>query len=167
MGVRPKSVENSTFLLKPPLKTREAIYSLVVWHSSLTKTNENDLERVQKSALKLILKDEYKDYKSALKLLAVDSLFERREKLSLKFAKKCLKNENFKKLFPHRKSSHVMEKRKTEKYLIGNINTESYKKSAIPSMLRLLNEEEMRMNEALNISVPRESCFYNSISVKI
>ena len=47
------------------------------------------------------------------------------------------------------------------------INTESYKKSAIPSMLRLLNEEEMRMNEALNISVPRESCFYNSISVKI
>ena len=140
MGVRPKSVENSTFLLKPPLKTREAIYSLVVWHSSLTKTNENDLERVEKSALKLILKEEYRDYKNALKVLAVESLFERREKLCLKIAKKCLKNENFRKLFPLRKTSHVMERRKTEKYLISNMNTEIYKKSAIPSMLRLLQD---------------------------
>ena len=28
--------------------------SSVVWHSSLTKENEEDLERVQKSALKII-----------------------------------------------------------------------------------------------------------------
>ena len=110
-------------------------FGSVVWHSSLTKTNENDLERVQKSALKLILKDEYRDYKNALKVLAVESLFERREKLCLKFAKKCLKNENFRKLFPLRKTSHVMERRKTEKYLISNMNTEIYKKSVIPSML--------------------------------
>ena len=48
------------------------------------KTNENDLERVQKSALKLILKDEYRDYKNALKVLAVESLFERRERLPIK-----------------------------------------------------------------------------------
>ena len=113
------------------------------------------------------MKDEYRDYKNALKVLAVESLFERREKLCLKFAKKCIKNENFRKLFPLRKTSHVMERRKTEKYLISNMNTEIYKKSAIPSMLRLLNEEDMRMKEALNISVTRESCFNNSISVKI
>ena len=31
--------------------------SAVVWHSSLTKKNKRDLERVQKSALKIILKD--------------------------------------------------------------------------------------------------------------
>ena len=48
-------------------------------------------------------------------------------------------------MFPLRKTSHVMEKRKTEKYLIGNIYIEGYKKSAIPSMLRLLNMEDMRM----------------------
>ena len=141
-------------------------FASVVWHSSLTKTNENDLERVQKSALKLILKDEYKDYKSALKFLAVDSLFERREKLSLKFAKKCLKNENFKKLFPLRKKNHVMEKRQTEKFFIRNLNTESYKKSAIPAMLRLLNKEDLKLKEALNTSVTRESCYYNSISTQ-
>ena len=31
--------------------------SAVVWHSSLTRKNISDLERVQKSALKLILKE--------------------------------------------------------------------------------------------------------------
>ena len=61
-------------------------------------------------------------------MLDVETLFERREKLSLKFAKKCLKNENFKKLFPLRKKNHVMEKRQTEKFFIRNVNTESYKK---------------------------------------
>ena len=33
--------------------------SAVVWHSGLTRRNADDLERVQKSALKLILKERY------------------------------------------------------------------------------------------------------------
>ena len=62
--------------------------SASVWHSSLTKNNEIDLERVQKLALKVILKDKYGDYKSALRKLNIESLFDRRELLCLKFAKK-------------------------------------------------------------------------------
>ena len=60
-----------------------------------------------------------------------------------------------------------MNVRKPEKFLVGNIKTERYKRSAIPSMIRLLNKEELKLKEALDISVTRESCFYNSISVKI
>ena len=99
-------------------------------------------------------------------MLDVETLFERREKLSLKFAKKCLKNENFKKPFPLREKNHVMEKIQTEKFFIRNVNTESYKKSAIPAMLRLLNKEDLKLKEALNTSVTRESCYYNSISTQ-
>ena len=33
--------------------------SAVVWHSSLTAKNENDLERIQKAALRVILRDRY------------------------------------------------------------------------------------------------------------
>ena len=144
-------------------------YCCTVWHSSLSKTNENDIERIQKSAVKLILKEKYEDYHSALKLLNLDTLFKRREKLCLRFAKKCLKIENFKKLFPVRKSRHEMHKRKTEKYLIKNIETERYKKSAIPAMQKLLNDDEKKMRSLLSNSnfVTRESCFSNSISVKI
>ena len=36
--------------------------SAVVWHSGLAEKNKRDLERVQKSALKIILKDRYKNY---------------------------------------------------------------------------------------------------------
>ena len=52
---------------------------------------------------------------------------------------------------------------------IKNIETERYKKSAIPAMQKLLNEEEKKMRSLLSNSnfVTRESCFYNSISVKI
>ena len=93
-------------------------FSCAVWHSSLSKQNESDIERIQKSALKLILKDKYSDYESALKILGIESLFDRREKLCLKFAKKCLKMENFKKLFPLKKIGHHIEKRKVLKMLV-------------------------------------------------
>ena len=40
--------------------------SCQVWHSSLTLENANDLERIQKNALKIILQDEYENYSNAL-----------------------------------------------------------------------------------------------------
>ena len=91
--------------------------------------------------------------------------------MCLKFAKKCLKIENFKKLFPYRKTKHDMEKRKFEKYFISNIKSERYKKSAIPSMKRMLNEEEFKMRKAMkdiNTSMSPENIVnFNPISVKI
>ena len=125
-------------------------YSCTVWHNSLSKMNESDIERIQKSALKLILKDKYEDYESSLKLLNLESLHERRNKLCLRFAKRCLKMQNFKKLFPVRKIKHDIMKRNSEKYLIKNMNTERYKKSAIPAMKRMLNNEEIKMKKFAN-----------------
>ena len=60
--------------------------SAVVWHSSLSEDNKSDLERVQKSALKIILRENYKGYIQALVALGIESLSDRREKLCLKFA---------------------------------------------------------------------------------
>ena len=66
--------------------------SAVVWHSSLTKENSDDLERVQKSAVKVILNNQYKDYESALERLEIQKLKDRRELLCKNFANKCIKN---------------------------------------------------------------------------
>ena len=52
-------------------------YSSTVWHSSLTKNNRDDLERVQKSAVKVILGEYYQGYKAALQKLNLDTLAER------------------------------------------------------------------------------------------
>ena len=74
--------------------------SAVVWHSSLSQNNRNDLERVQKLALRCILGDNYKSYEDSLKNLGLVTLEEKREQMCIKFAKGCLKLENMKKLFP-------------------------------------------------------------------
>ena len=61
-----------------------------------------------------------------------------------------------------------MDKRKAEKFHIRKMNIERYRKSAIPEMLRLLNEEDFKINQAIsNLSVTREPCLLNLISVKI
>ena len=48
-------------------------------HSSLIFDNLTDIERVQKNALKIILKEDYISYDHALTKVGLESLIERRE----------------------------------------------------------------------------------------
>ena len=66
-----------------------------VWHSGLTKKQDAQIERVQKTALFLILGKKYTNYVDACSYCGLDSLKKRREKLCLSFAKKYLKKKNF------------------------------------------------------------------------
>ena len=119
-------------------------FSSNVWHSSLTKENRQDLERVQKAALRVILRGDYLNYEDALKLTKLESLEERRASISLKFAKNCLKNVNFSKLFPLKKISHAMNVRNPDKYVVKSANTERFKRSTIPFLQRQLNLENKK-----------------------
>ena len=121
--------------------------SCVVWHSSLTKENEEDLERIQKSAVRIILGKDFKDYSDALAEANLDSLKERREELCYKFAKKCIQSEKSKHMFPSREKVHSMETREEEKYIVQHANTERLKKSSIPYMQRLLNKHEEKKSD--------------------
>ena len=118
-----------------------------VWHSSLTKQNENDLERVQKVALKIILKNNYISYENALNVLELETLKDRRERLMLTFAQKCLKNPKMKHLFPPSTSTHPMEIRSHEHFQVLYANTERFKNSSIIYMQNLLNNEIKRRKE--------------------
>ena len=112
--------------------------SCQVWHSSLTFDNLTDIERVQKNALKIILKDEYISYDHALTQTGLESLVERRDKLCLKFAKACLKNDNVKGMFPIN-DTISQDVRDREKFKVTFAHTGRLKDSAIPYMQRLLN----------------------------
>ena len=68
--------------------------SAVVWHSSLTQQNTEDLERVQKSAFKIILKNKYESYEKAIVILDLQDLSERIQKLCNDFALKAAINES-------------------------------------------------------------------------
>ena len=128
--------------------------SAVVWHSSLTKTNRKDIERVQKAAVKVILGKSYTTYKNGLKYLNLYTLDRRRENLCINFAKKCIKTDNVKKWFPLENSNHKMKTRNKQKFKINKQNTERYKKSAIPYMRKLLNheyQEKRKMIEGIDV----------------
>ena len=116
--------------------------SATVWHSSLTEENKNDLERVQKTALKVILAEKYLSYSHALNLLDLDSLSDRREQLCLSFAQKCTKNPRLKNMFPLNDKKHAMDKRSFEKYAVQHANTDRLKNSAIIYLQNMLNEQE-------------------------
>ena len=66
--------------------------SAVVWHSSLTQGQELEIERVQKVALKIILKKAYETHDNALETCSLKPLAERRDGLCLAFAKNCKNN---------------------------------------------------------------------------
>ena len=116
--------------------------SAVVWHSSLSVKNRKDLERVQKTALKIILGNRFTTYKNGLKELKMNTLDERRKQICLKFAKNCLKNEKLQNMFPKNESRHGMNLRTKNKFKLNKLRTNRYKKSAIPYMQELLNNDE-------------------------
>ena len=114
--------------------------SAVVWHSSLTQQNIEDLARVQKSACKIILKNKYESYEKALILLDLEDLSDRRNKLCKDFAQKAARNGSIE--FALNNKSHTMNTRNQNIYKESHCNTQRLLQSAIPHMQRLLNIEE-------------------------
>ena len=106
--------------------------SCTVWHSSLTKGNEKDLERVQKAAVKIITNKPNLSYEEGLELLNIQRLKKRREILCLRFAKKCIQTKKTSRMFKLNTKIHKMKTRTNSKYKITKTRTERLKRSAIP-----------------------------------
>ena len=113
--------------------------SVPLWHSGLSISDSDKLERVQKMAFSIILGSRYKSYKNALTILNEISLQDRRLKLCLKFARKCAKNPLHSDLFQKLNNRRP----KTRSKLIFNekfCRTKRYFNSAVPFLTRLLNK---------------------------
>ena len=87
----------------------------------------------------------------SLKKLKIQSLDDRRDSLCLGFAKKCLKNEKMKNMFPIKRSKHQMEIKKTDRFKTVKANTKRFENSAIPYMRRLLNKDWRKRQESVMI----------------
>ena len=110
-------------------------YNSCVWYSTITQQEKDDLERVQKCSLKLILKEDYTEYNQALDYLELTELSTRRGKMALNFAKKCVKSDRFFNLFPLNQS----DTRKSEMYKVQFARNSRLQNSTLPAMQRLLN----------------------------
>ena len=109
----------------------------VVWSSAITCAESVSLERVQKCALRIILKSDYIDYTNALNVTKLPTLAVRRENLLLKFAVKFASNVKTADMFEwNRKPINL---RHIEQFKVPKANTSRMASSAIPTMTRLLN----------------------------
>ena len=108
-----------------------------IWHSSLTQEDSDNLERVQKTALKIILGSNYISYENALKTTNLSMLPERREYLCLRLAQKSLKSSKTSDMFPINPVNS--NTRAHAKFQVYSANTARFENSAIPYMQRLLN----------------------------
>ena len=106
-----------------------------VWNGSITKQHERILEGIQKSATKLMLGQGYKSYPGALNTLNLTTLEDRREQISLAFAKKASKSSKFNPWF---KEIDRLT-RTNEKFFLPKVRTASYEKSPLVYLTKLLN----------------------------
>ena len=106
-----------------------------LWNGSLTKTQVKRLEKIQKTALRIILNNEYKSYTNALSRFKLQSLADRREQLCLKFAKKAVKHSKFNVWF---KRSRKRPGHKPKFYL-PKLRTKAYETSPIIYLTKPLN----------------------------
>ena len=127
------------------MSIRSLEQSATVWHSRLTEENSNDLERVQKSAMKVIFKEKYSGYEKSLDKLDLPTLAERREQLCLSFAQKCVKDKKTQDMFPLNDKKNI-NTRHTEKYKVQNAHTERLKTSSIIYMQNMLNLHEVEIS---------------------
>ena len=111
--------------------------SCVVWGTSLTDTESQALERVQKCALRIIYQTDYINYSHALELSGLPELSKRRLQLIHKFAEKCIKNEKTKTMFPL--NEHAVNTRQKEKFSVPFAYHERLKNSALVYMTNYPN----------------------------
>ena len=114
----------------------------MIWRSTLTREDYDSLERLQKNALRNILKEKYIDYENSLHIVQLETLFKRREKLLYSFGKKSIHIEQTKHLFTRKKTIHEMNIRRPELYEVIHANTERLRNSTVPYIQRLLNKKE-------------------------
>ena len=115
-------------------------YAVAVWQPTLTKEDRIKIERVQKSALSIILGQKYNSYKAALQELNLETLFTRRVKLCQKFAIKAQKHPKFSKWFKSNNKKSVTRS-KTPKFCDVYFRTERFKRSPISYLTRILNSQ--------------------------
>ena len=145
-----KSIKDKLHIYKTYIRS-VVEQSCIVWGSSLTRKNKNEIERVQKVAVKIILKNT-KPYKETLKYLNIETLEERRQILSNRFADRCIKNKRTMDMFEIRTKAHKMKLRTKINFKTQKANTVRMQKSAIPDMTNYLNNKKSRIRETPTLS---------------
>ena len=117
-------------------------YCSAVFASSLTVEQERKLTNIERTCLKIILKDMYVSYETALEMCGLSSLSQRRSAHLLKFAELSARHPvHGPRMFPENPNTHDnLNIRPREKYKVNFARGAAYFSSTIPTAQRLLNK---------------------------
>ena len=114
---------------------------------------------------------QYQGYQRSLNILKMENLHDRREKLCLRFAKKCLKQERMSVMFPRNNNQSTVKIRNKESFHVNKANTERYKNSAIPFLQRKLNEsiniEKKQLKALLQVNCVSLCWLYHFMKINL
>ena len=112
--------------------------AVAAWNGAIIKRENIDIERVQKTALHVMLGGLYQSY--ALDLVGLETLDTRRQTLCLKFAKKAVKHKKHTNWFvPNTITVHTRQPH--ERFLPVYSKHKRFWKSPISYLTRLLNSD--------------------------
>ena len=113
-----------------------------VWTAGLTASQAAQIERVQKTVSMVILGLEYRGYENSLEILKLSKLSDRRQKLNLNFAKKCIKSDKYKHWFEFNLHDQPSVQTRSVKPGLKLVDTRTarYKKSPLPYLTSMLND---------------------------
>ena len=113
-----------------------------LWTFNVSQSMSRKIEKVQKTAVFIILgKHAHKEYFCNLTILELDTLQNRREKLSVKFARQILKHPVHRQIF----TTTVSQTRNGKRIVVPASRTARDEKSTIPSLARLINDKLTRI----------------------
>ena len=115
-------------------------YCASVFHAGLTASQAQQIERVQKRALKIIAGYDH-TYQELLQKFEIESLTDRREKMALRLGKQMLKNPNHRKMFPPTRETISGRRTRNMKMLQPFCCSARLRKSAVPHITALLNAD--------------------------
>ena len=111
--------------------------SAPLFTGALSQSNIDDFEDVQRTAFKIILRGNFLNYDNALEILGENTLESRRNTLTLKFAKGCIKHPKMTHLFKRRAA---FKTRKGTKFIERHYKNNRGYNGPIQFMTRLLNK---------------------------
>ena len=107
-----------------------------VWHSGITKKQADDIESIQKTAMKIILQENYLGYDMACKIFSTQTLENHQTKLCYNLANKNLKSDHS---FFTKVGTTVKTRNKSDTVKEFKCNFGRFSKSSLPYLARLLN----------------------------
>ena len=106
-----------------------------LWNGAITKIHISHIEKLQKTAFRLILGANYRGYENSLRTLNLSSLIDRRSKICRKFAFKTQKNPKYSAWF----TKTSVKTRLSKQYFEYGARTARYRRSPLYYLTSLLN----------------------------